>query len=652
MTPRVLPRGVAPPPADARPVWATTNEMTTRFDVSQVPLQGGYVAKRCPVRAQNDTLQPGEPIPPDPFMQRLFANGNAFEAEIVVEALRLHPRAVVIAAEDSQALEATTLAAMRAGSSPILSARLPADRAGRRIGRPDLLVAAPSGGYWPVDIKWHQNLEPAGGKSSALPGLCSSLDVLGRHAAILDEEYSARKKEEDVLQLAHYQRMLECIGMQATDERWGGIIGTERRVVWYDLDAPIWRTPTSARTTRLRSTMERYDFEFDFRLDVIAVAEQYKRDPSVGLLTVPVKIGECGSCPWWDYCRPQLEKPPGDVSLLPHIGWAQWRIHRDHGVTNRGELAKLDPRTARLVAGGVDVAALMAADPDSALADLVRGKALALLASEGIATAADLRGLCALTASYSGAGLGALPTHIDLARVALGPDPVYRKRGVTKVVVTRADVEVDVDMENTELGCYLWGSYVADRSNTGLAQTGYRAFVTWEPITPEVEAENSLRFWRWLMEIRQECCDVGITFAAYCFNASAENTYLRRLGIVEQALAAEIEGFVGSGDWVDLLKAWDSQLITGGSSSLKTVAPLAGFQWDVEDAGGGESMIKHDLAVRGDNAARDWLLAYNRGDVEATLAVREWMASTVLPNVEDVEQADESGNPSDSGLAQ
>ena len=617
--------------------------MPPRFDVSLVPLQGGYVAKQCPVRAQNDTLEPGEPLPPDPFTRRLFANGNAFETEIVAEVLRLHPRAVVIDAENSDALEAATHAAMSERSSPLLSARLPSDLAGRRVGRPDLLIAAPGGGYWPIDVKWHQNLEPASGKRSALPGLCSSLDALGRDAAILDEEYAARKREEDLLQLAHYQRMLESIGMQATDGRWGGIIGTEQRVVWYDLDAPIWQTPSSTGNTKVRSTMDRYDFEFAFRLDVVAVAEQHKRDPSVDLLTVPVKISECGSCPWWDYCRPQLEKPPGDVSLLPRIGWSQWKIHRDHDVTNRAELAELDPRTARLVAGGIDVTALMAAAPDAELADLVSGKALALLASEGIATFDDLQALCARTASYSDVGLSVLPAHIDLARAALGPAPVYRRRGVSEVIVPRADVEIDVDMENTELGCYMWGSYVSDRSNTGIAKTGYRAFVTWEPLTPDVEAENSLRFWRWLMVIRQECHDAGMTFAAYCYNAGAENTYLRRLGIAEEAVAQEIDAFISSGEWIDMLREWDSQLITGGSSSLKTTAPLAGFQWEVDEAGGGESMIKHDLATHGDKAAQDWLLAYNRGDVEATLAVRDWMASTACPGIEEAEPAGDHG---------
>jgi predicted RecB family nuclease len=575
-----------------------------------------------------------EPTSSDPFTQRLFAKGNAFERAIFTELLALHPGTVVIT-EHGRDAEAATVAAMQTGVPLILAGRLPPDQAGRRLGRPDVLITATGGGYRAVDVKWHQTLGTANGNAFGLPGICSSLDAPSREDASLDEEYFAKRREEDVLQLAHYQRILEAIGMQAVGGCWGGIVGTERRVVWYDLDAPIWRTPSSTGQTKLRSTMARYDFEFDFRLDVVAVAEKHKRDPSVALLTVPVKVAECESCPWWDYCRPQLERPPGDVSLLPRIGWTQWKIHRDHGVTNRAELATLDPRTARLVASGLDIAALMAVASDVDLAFVLSKGALRVLASEGITTARELHGLCARTASYSDVGLGTLPVHIDLARAALGPQLVYRKRGISDVTVPRADVEIDVDMENTELGCYLWGSFVTNRSTIDITAPGYRAFATWAPLTAASEAQNTLQFWEWLVNLRRLCQEAGLTFAVYCYNASAENTYLRRLGIAYDRLAEPIETFIASCEWIDLLKEWDRQLITGSSSALKRIGSMVGFEWGVIDAGGGESMIKHDLAADGDEAARQWLLTYNQGDVEATLAIREWMAAAQVPGVEE-----------------
>jgi predicted RecB family nuclease len=138
------------------------------------------------------------------------------------------------------------------------------------------------------------------------------------------------------------------------------------------------------------------------------------------------------------------------------------------------------------------------------------------------------------------------------------------------------------------------------------------------------------------MAVRARAREQGLTFRAYCYNAGAENQYLRRLGL-SAGLAGEIADFIASGEWVDLLRVWDAQLITGRGSGLKTVAPLVGFHWQVDAPGGADSMVRYDAAAAGDDGARQWLLNYNRGDVQATLALREWMASARVPGVEDLE---------------
>src|SRR6266849_865573 len=98
--------------------------MTTRHDVSGVPLQGGYVAKLCPVRAQNDALLPAEPVPPDPALERRFRRGLEFEADVLEEITRLHPEAVVIEGEDTAAREAATVLALSGVARLILNGRL------------------------------------------------------------------------------------------------------------------------------------------------------------------------------------------------------------------------------------------------------------------------------------------------------------------------------------------------------------------------------------------------------------------------------------------------------------------------------------------------------------------------------------------------
>ena len=597
------------------------------------------MAKQCPVRAQNDAIVPGVPLEPDAFQQRLFEHGNAFEADVVSELLEVQRQAVVIE-EGGTTTEAATLEAMRAKAPLILGGRI-ADHAGRRVGRPDILVHAPGYGYYPVDIKWHMALDIAKLSGRSSPARVSSLLTPGPESSREDSALTPRKHEGDLLQQAHYQRILEALGMAASNGRLAGIVGTERWVVWHDLDAPMWRTPSISERTKLRSTMERYEFEFAFRLDIIAVAQQHQADSAVGLLVLPVRCGECPSCPWNNYCRPILETPPGDVSLLPRMGWNNWKAHRDRGVTNLAQLATLDTRTAQLVASKVDVERLMSslAGKDSGMrieeCEDVPARTVEQIHALGVKTVADVFSLDALTARYSDTGMASLPDQIDMARAALGPQSVYKKRGIGHVIVPRADVEVDVDMENVESGVYLWGNLVSRREGTEGEASEYVPFVTWDPMTPEVEADNSLRFWRWLMELRVQTHDAGLTFAAYCWNAGAENRYLRKIGLAWN-LSDEIEAFIASDEWVDLLKLWDSQLISGGPSGLKIVAPLAGFHWGVDDASGGQAMVEYDAAVGGADGAltaRVWLLAYNQEDVRATLAVREWMTTSSVLSV-------------------
>jgi predicted RecB family nuclease len=77
------------------------------------------------------------------------------------------------------------------------------------------------------------------------------------------------------------------------------------------------------------------------------------------------------------------------------------------------------------------------------------------------------------------------------------------------------------------------------------------------------------------------------------------------------------------------------------------VAPLAGFSWDIDDPGGGESMLRYETAVGSPSqeerdSARAWLLTYNGGDVAATLAIRDWLerASTTIPSIDSLDPAE------------
>jgi predicted RecB family nuclease len=103
----------------------------------------------------------------------------------------------------------------------------------------------------------------------------------------------------------------------------------------------------------------------------------------------------------------------------------------------------------------------------------------------------------------------------------------------------------------------------------------------------------------------------------------------------------EVDAFLASDEWVDLLEVIRGQLVTGRSMGLKETAPLAGFAWRFGDAAGTLAMVKYDEAVDaeavpGDRAAAQrWILDYNEDDVRATAALRAWLdgAARLLPSI-------------------
>jgi predicted RecB family nuclease len=200
---------------------------------------------------------------------------------------------------------------------------------------------------------------------------------------------------------------------------------------------------------------------------------------------------------------------------------------------------------------------------------------------------------------------------------------------------------VDVDMESVNDGCYLWGTLTARHRGPGGGESTYLPFVNWHPVPADGEVQAFMTLWAWLSAERASASGSNLTFRAYCYSQGAENGQLRRIAD-RCGLRDEVDEFIASDQWVDLHVVVKDQLITGGGLGLKVIAPLAGFQWRFDDAGGGQAMVQYGLAISDvDDAeraqARQWILEYNEDDVRATAALRDWLDSAAgsFPSITD-----------------
>lgn len=538
---------------------------------------GGYPAKRC-ARATHNEFTPGvvEPAALRPDLELLRIAGLAFEAQVFDE-LRAHyagsERLLLLDAETDWAeRRRRTVAAMTAGVEVIAGGCLP-DVNGRK-GLPDLLVRHQDG-YLPVDIKNHRTVVSAKRSEVAISALRQP-DRWVTHPGHSDRGASWR---DDVLQLAHYTRMLQDLGFHAGVNRAGIIgssdltafVGEPLGITWYDLDAENVTTYSASDPShrRPRSALQRYDHEFGFRAAVAEAAAAGRE------LVRPYRISECASCSWFDYCAGVAGDDDASFAIeTGHLTIREWQYLYQHC----GDGAAMS--VAQLAAVDVDahaeafcVQSVNTKTPRERLANVVRRARMSCTGTD-------------------------FETH--------------RPGSPT---VPCADIEVDFDIEwDDQRRIYQWGLRIRAGQDDTTAR--YEPVVSFEPLDEAAEAALAAEFASRIQQLRSRAAREGKSLQVFHWH-HPEISSTRRFAEVQQVL---------DGLTFDLRKWFDTTFFVRTPSSIKQVAGFFGFRWEVDDPGGLASQGAIEVA-RGDgpqaDAARQWCLSYNECDVAAQAAIRD-----------------------------
>jgi predicted RecB family nuclease len=577
-------------------------------------LLGSSAARSCPVKTHNAfdrTLRRPE-VATGELPARVQA-ARAFEAQMLEALIEAVPGLVVDLRllEPGPAAEAC-LQAMRVGAEVIVGGPLPVDAAGHRLGRPDLLLRGLNGPdgrptYHPGEVKAHKVLLPnrRRGADDDDGVLSPSTDPEPGPPPVRWSTLAAPRpldlqpwegvnprlgsREGDFLQLAHYHRMLEAAGFTGA-EALGAVIGTDTIrdqpvLAWVDLAAASVRTysRSAEQGWRLRSLLERYDYEQALRLDVARAAARrtgdLMHDPEP--LVRPVVQRECQTCSWWAHCRSTL--PEDELSL---------RI--DKGALDVREVLALRRRNIHTVPQ------LAAADLDALLPTYLPE------VSHRAGTENRLR-VASRRARMLDAG-------ISFDRETAGPIPV-----------PEAELEVDLDIESAADGrIYLWGFLVDD---TAQQQQRYVAFSRFADLDDAAEADLAVEAFRWLRTLVEGPRSVRVYhYSAY------EPSAVRTLAAREPARPELGWAAAYADELVDLYEVVKAHFFGAGGLGLKPIAQHAGFRWRDDDPGGLNSQVWFADAVGDGDAdrraqARTRVLEYNEDDVRATAALRGWLRS-------------------------
>ena len=442
----------------------------------------------------------------------------------------------------------------------------------------DLLVPE-GGGYRPVLVKGHRTLDPGAGALLA--------PVADPTARTTSDEFRARARTDDMLALAHCQRLLQALGLAVDGPALGGVVGrgdpVDGMICWLELSDAL---------------LADYDARFADRVRV-AEAAVSRAQP----LALPSRVSECRRCPWDARCTVEMTVVR-DVSLIAPGSDAD-----------------------ALRAVGVATVDQLAAATEEQLA------AVAVARFSGAVRGPELRDRA--RAWVHGAPLVRRRDAVSVPRADIELD---------------VDMECYLEDGAYLWGTFLSGTEEGLRAAVDAGfEPGYQPFGTWSALPSADEGMAFADFWGYLRELQRVANETGLTLRAYCYSRQAEERWLfstptRYPEVVGMPSLGEVRAFTASGSWVDMYEMLGREFVAAGSKRLKAVAPVAGFAWRDPEPDGANSMLWYERAVgiggsQADPASRTRLLQYNEDDVLATRALRTWMtdrAAAQTPTVADL----------------
>ena len=451
-----------------------------------------------------------------------------------------------------------------------------------RVSRPDLLVrvgANPHPMWAPVDVKSHG--VSADNKTHTMERTNLDLSPAEEPSVI------GRFKREDALQLVHYAIHLQNLGLAFTDAR-AGIIGKDGEYIhWANLDLVRIGKGKNAPSAIL-VYYENFKFAQDLALKSIAKEKNHALVVDSMAKVTPGDYG-CMRCEFKKVCIKEIEAfdgGNGHVTLL----------------------AEVTPNFQKAHIPDID-------------------------------SIADLRIATNLPAQAESAKIRARVWQTQVPEL-LKPDEGFG--------IPEFDIEIDIDLENSQAALfenlgeelpgkdqvYLYGYGILDRTKSkDWNKAEFTSIINFDD-TVEAEIEVLSTMWNVLKTEVGKAEAAGKSIGIFHYS-SHEKSWFRKFARRHAAVPGtpslqEVEDFMDK-YFVDLLKYSELIALPVTGYGIKKLAPLAGFEWQVSDPGGAESLLKYresideELSPAERDANREWLRSYNIDDVKSTFAVREYL---------------------------